>query len=249
MSHFNGKEAIQHVIENSAKGIIASSEIHGTEIPGTLSSASDAAKEAALTFLFLWSILMTLHLPEKVILIALTSFSFGFLIWKSARSAFLGFSRLERLHRIAAQERWEIEHNREEEREELTALYAAKGFEGKLLKDVIDVLMSDGDTLLRVMIEEELGLSLEVHEHPLKQAFGAFIGAFLSFFSCFLSFYFFPIFGPIVMALIIAGVSSYIAARFERNDLIHAIIWNLGMVAASYSALYFLMQYLNTKVV
>ena len=32
--------------------------------------------------------------------------------------------------------------------------------------------MADGDRLLRVMLEEELGFSLEVYDHPLKQALG-----------------------------------------------------------------------------
>ncbi|HRD55251.1 MAG TPA: VIT1/CCC1 transporter family protein [Parachlamydiaceae bacterium] len=245
MSHFKGKEAISHVTENCAKGIIASSEIHGTEIPGAISAASDAAKESALFFLFLWTILISFNLPLKSLNLALLSFSLGILLWKTARSAFLGFSRLERLHRIASQEKWEIEHNREEEREELTALYAAKGFSGKLLKDVIDVLMSDGDTLLRVMIEEELGLSLEVHEHPLKQAFGAFCGSFLSFLTCFLALWLFPLLGSLIAALLITAISSFIAAKFERNDLIHAVTWNLGMVGASYAALYFFMHYLQ----
>ncbi len=100
------------------------------------------------------------------------------------RSAWLGWSRLERLHRILAQEKWEIEHNREQEREELGVLYAAKGFEGKLLEDVLDVLMADGDRLLKVMVEEELGLTLESQVHPLKQGLGAGFECYLpAFFS------------------------------------------------------------------
>ena len=49
-------------------------------------------------------------------------------------------------------------------------------FSGKLLDEVIDVLMADDNRLLQVMLEEELGLSLETYEHPLKQAAGAFFG-------------------------------------------------------------------------
>ncbi len=35
--------------------------------------------------------------------------------------------------------------------------------------------MADDNRLLRVMLEEELGLTLEAYEHPLKQAFGALL--------------------------------------------------------------------------
>ena len=194
--HFDGKEAIKHVTENYAKGVIASSEIHGTEIPGTISAASDALRESTIVFFLVWTLTGGFDFNTENMFIALISFAFGWIFWKTGRSAFLGFARLERLHRIAAEEKWEIEHNRSQERDELSALYAAKGFEGKLLTDVIDVLMSDGDLLLRVMLEEELGLSLEVHEHPLKQAFGAFLGSLLAFLICGIALYFLPQYGP-----------------------------------------------------
>jgi len=244
--HFDGKEAIKHVTENYAKGIIASSEIHGAEIPGAIFSAADAAKESSIAFLIIWACLTAINVKMPQILIVLASFSLAWIFWKSGRAAFLGWSRLKRLHRIAAQEKFEIEHNRTQERDELTALYEAKGFQGKLLTDVIDVLMSDGDLLLRVMLEEELGLSLEVHEHPLKQAFGAFLGASLSLLCCALCYFFFPQIGPVIASFSIVGLASFISAKYEQNDLIHAIVWNLGLLSVSFGFAYFLIQYLKT---
>jgi vacuolar iron transporter family protein len=164
--HFKGKEAITHVAEAQAQGIISSSEIHGTELPGHISAATDAAREVAFILAVSWLILSKLGLSYGHLLGILSVLSGGLVIWKTGRGAWLAWFRLERLHRIVAQEKWEIEHHRQQEREELKALYAAKGFEGKLLEEVLDVLMADGDRLLRVMIEEELGLSLESHEHP-----------------------------------------------------------------------------------
>ncbi len=244
-THFDGKEAIKHVTENYAKGVIASSEIHGAEIPGAISAGADAAKETAVIFLFFWTILHLLHLPKAQILVILASFFLGFILWRVGRSAILGWARLERLHRIAAQEKWEIQHNRLQEREELTALYAAKGFQGKLLSDVMDVLMSDEDILLRVMLEEELGLSLGVHEHPLKQAFGAFFGVLLSFSFCALTLYFFPRLGPIFGCLGVVGITSLISAKYEQNDLIHALVWNIGLIAATFGTVYFFIETLS----
>ena len=58
------------------------------------------------------------------------------------------------------EERFEIAHHRGQEKEELTELYALKGFKGELLDQVINVLMADDNRLLSVMLEEELGLEL-----------------------------------------------------------------------------------------
>src|SRR6185295_12766345 len=81
---------------------------------------------------------------------------------------------------VLEQERWEIEHHRQQERDELKELYRAKGFEGKLLEDVLDVLMADDDRLLKVMLEEEMGLQLAQLDHPMKQGLGAAFGALVS---------------------------------------------------------------------
>ena len=174
-SHFKGKDAIGHVAEAQAKGMISAAEIHGTEIPGPISAGADSARDTAFLLLLLSLILQFLDsklVPVPVLFV----FLMGLLVFRTGRSAWLGWFRLERLHRVLEQEKWEIEHNRDQERAELKELYRAKGFDGKLLEDVTDVLMADGDRLLKVMVEEELGLSLENVEHPLKQGLGAFIG-------------------------------------------------------------------------
>ena len=118
-SHFDKKEAIDHVVEKQVMGIVDAQEAHGTEIPGHLSSATDSAKETALYLCFL------LILPLPLLFVFL--FFIAVLVWKTGRSALLGWTRLERLHRVTAQEKWEIEHHRGQEREELKALYEAKG--------------------------------------------------------------------------------------------------------------------------
>lgn len=244
--HFAGKNAIQHVTQNLARGMIASSEIHGTEIPGAISSGSDSAKESVFLYGLLFTLLLALEIPKNPLFISLLALSFGWILWKTGRSAFLGWARLERLHRIATEEKWEIDHNREQERDELTALYRAKGFEGKLLSDVIDVLMSDGDLLLRVMLEEELGLTLDNHEHPLKQALGAFIGSSLSLILCGISSYFLPFYGFILVSLLIITFSSYIEAKYQQNAYLEAIVWNLGIFLAAFGSFLSLLEYLKS---
>lgn len=238
--HFKGKSGIEHIAEIQAKGMINSKETHGTEIPGHISSSADAARETAIVLILIWLVLAQTHLSFGPILRVLSIFSLGWMIWKTGRSAWLGWFRLERMHRVIEQERWEIQHRRQQEREELEALYGAKGFTGKLLEDVVDVLMADEDRLLRVMVEEELCLSLGTYEHPLKQAAGAAVGSFLAACFCMLSFFAFPDFGLWVGSFVTLAAAAGVAAYYEGNRLVPAIIWNLGLGALTCGSVYFL---------
>lgn len=242
-SHFDSKEAIAHVVEKQAHGIVDAQEVHGTEIPGHLSAAADSAKETALFLSLSFILLSRLPISNSQMIAFLGLFFLALLVWKTGRSALLGWTRLERLHRVISQEKWEIEHHRSQEREELKALYEAKGFHGKLLDDVVDVLMADGDRLLKVMVEEELGLSLETQQHPLKQALGAFLGVFFAGVIAFIGFYVSKEAGVFAAALIVIASSSAFAALYEENNAVHAVVWNLGVALLSIATAYFLANF------
>lgn len=246
-SHFRGRDALGHVIEAQSQAIIASAEIHGAEIPGHISAGADAARETAVLWLLLWALVVHLGIALGPTFFSLGIFIFGWLIWKTGRATWLAWSRLERLHRIIAEERWEIEHHRNQERDELKELYRAKGFQGKLLDDVIDVLMADGDRLLRVMLEEELGLSLGVHEHPLKQGLGAGVGVLLTGSLCLLGTWLDPLYGTLAATLFVIGLSAALSALFEKNRVIPAIVWNLGLSILAVGCLYFLLDFFVTQ--
>lgn len=246
-AHFKGKEALEHVAEAQAKGILSSTEIHGSEIPGHISAGADAAREVALLFLIIWLILSRVLPSNDLPFSLLIVFSLSWLFWKTGRSAWLAWFRLERMHRIVEQERWEIKHHRKQEREELKELYKTKGFEGQLLEDVCDVLMADDDRLLRVMVEEELCLSLSSYEHPLKQAAGAAIGTFISALLCLLSLYFIPLWGLWSICFFIIAVAAGISAYYEGNRLIPAIVWNLGLAACTTGTIYFLLEFVHSN--
>lgn len=236
MDHFKGKDGLSHVLEAQARGLIASTEIHGTEIPGHWGAGADAARETAVILLMLWALFRYAAVDPSWVSAV---FIAGFLVWKLGRGAWLGWSRLERLHRVMKEEKWEIENRRPQEREELRLLYQAKGLEGKLLEDVLDVLMADGDRLLRIMLEEELGLSLEVHEHPLKQGLGAAFGVLIAGLVCWLGITYPHPAGILAAAGVTIALSTYLSAKFQQNRPIPAIVWNLGIAGLAFATTYF----------
>ena len=124
-------------------------------------------------------------------------------------------------------------------REELAALYQAKGLTGKLLDEVVTVMMADDNRLLNIMLEEEMGLALEVYEHPLKQSLGAGVGVAIAA-ALFVGGYFF--FSPLVGTALTIIIAAITVAKLERNRRLEALIWNLSLVAFVGGATYFLKQ-------
>ncbi|MEC8307043.1 MAG: VIT1/CCC1 transporter family protein, partial [Chlamydiota bacterium] len=186
------------------------------------SAAIDAFKE---TLFFLTIFAMVVVSPPWSLFFSL---SVSLVLWKSMRALLLGWSRLSRLHRIVAQEKWEIEHNREQEREELTAIYRLKGFRGKMLEDVIETLMADDQRLLQVMIEDELGLKLGCEEHPLRQGAGAACGVIMAAFSCALGGAIWPSWGIITVGGALLAITTVIGARARSNPPLSVTVWTLG---------------------
>jgi len=244
--HFKGKGALAHVVEAQARGIIAASEIHGTEIPGSLSAAFDSARDVSV-FSCILILFGQLHfLPKNNLFFEIILLVVGLLIWKTGRSAWLAWSRLERLHDLLKEEHWEIEHNRDQEREELKILYHAKGFEGELLEQVLDVLMADNDRLLKVMIEEELGLSLEVHEHPLMQAIGAGLGSIIAGSFILFGYLVWPFAGAYIAGGVVIAVSGYLSGVYQNIHLVSAVVWNLALGSLSVGSVYFLYNFVKS---
>lgn len=228
--HFEGKTVEEHLRAARAKGAAAAREVHGAEMPGQWAAFADAAIDSTLALL-----IIGILAPQYLLL-----FSCGWLVWKGGRSARLGWMRLERLHRLIAEEQWEIEHHRGQEREELAEMYRAKGFSGKLLEEVVDVLMADDDRLLKVMLEEELGLTLAVYQHPLKQALGAALGALLGGAFLIIGNLLYPFYGLLGAGVLVIGIASTLSAKLENNRPLPAFIWNVAVGFLVVSAVYFL---------
>src|SRR3972149_4212367 len=97
--HFGGKTVVEHLKEARTRGALAAAEVHGSEMPGHLSAAADAAKGGVFNLLILW-VIGTALLPVPQTFLIHLLFSCGWVIWKTGRSALLGWVRMERLHRL-----------------------------------------------------------------------------------------------------------------------------------------------------
>jgi hypothetical protein len=242
--HFEGKDVVEHLAAAREKGAKATAEVHGTEMPGYLSAFADSLKETALLLLGMWLLFSAFSVAKPLWILGI--FCVGWFFWKVGRSSLLGWARLERLHRLIEQERWEIEHHRPQEKEELTAMYRQKGLTGALLDQVIEVLMADDNRLLRVMLEEELGLTLESYEHPLKQAAGAGGGVLLAVASGTLGFFLGGTVGVILLLTCAFGIATILASKREGNEIMKSLIWNLAVGALGVGSIFLLARWIGS---
>jgi len=72
-------------------------------------------------------------------------------------------------HRIAT-ERYEVEHEPQEERAELRAIYRNKGFTDPLLRQVVDHLTANPERWHQAMVHDELGMVEDTRIYPVRQA-------------------------------------------------------------------------------
>ena len=163
---------------------------------------------------------------------------------ENGKGRFLGWSRLNRLNQLIAQEHAEIQHSRENEQIELMEIYRAKGFEPPLLDQVVQVLMADENRLLTVMLEEELGLRLEEYEHPLKQGLGAFLGVTCAALPLLVASLFSPFifFGLVFIFFLLSTTLSIIP---QKRSFISFNTWSLSLAFLVLLTVYELKNLLN----
>lgn len=232
--HFDKKGALGHLADARQKGALAIAEFHGLELSGSFFSFFDSVRDltilsTACLLVLSWEYALCITIP--------------FCLWKMLRSGLWGWSRLERLHRLIEEERFEIEHNREQEKLELIEIYKAKGFKPPLLDQVVSTLMSDDNRLLQVMLEEELGLRTEIVDHPLRQALYALLGAVVGSSLLFASYFVLPfLIWPAAFVLFL--VTSLALCKKLHISPLTMTIWSLASGAFALLVAEFLKKWL-----
>ncbi|NBO24238.1 MAG: hypothetical protein EBU93_03260 [Chlamydiae bacterium] len=235
MDHFEGKSAFEHIQDARLKTKAKLKENHTVESKSFLDALIRLMLETSI-FLGMIEIFKLFTPLSPFIQISLIM---SFILFRVFLSALDGWARLQRLHRVISEERYEIEHHEEQEKEELYVLYQGKGFEGKLLDDVISVLMADKNRLLSVMLDEELGLKIEAYDHPLLQALGALIGGGIVFLPASLLIYFFSYLHVLIFAILIVFLSAFIKGYTEKISRMKTTIWNVSSFLLLLSLIYF----------
>ena len=113
-------------------------------------------------------------------------------------------------------EYWEVDHLPEKERDEIREIYEGKGFSGPLLEQVVDVICSDRDRWVDVMMKEELELQ-ETTKSPLAMGAATFISFLVVWFI------------PLVIYLI-----DYFTQSIDHLFFISSLLTSVAFVGVGY---------------
>ena len=108
---------------------------------------------------------------------------------------------------------------------------------------VCEVLMADDQRLLQLMLTEELGLSLESFEHPIKQSFGAGIGVLIAACGTIASLYFGNFLMGIAFGAILLILAAALRAKLEKNRLLTSCVWNFSTSFLTLGILHFILKF------
>ncbi len=175
----------------------------------------------------------------KVVLVAglastfAESISMGAVAYTSTKAALSYYLSEE------AREEKEIEDVPSEERREIRQIYAAKGFRGRVLSAIVNKITSNKQLWLNTMMAEELKLSTNGNENPLKNAFIVGISSLIGSIVPLFPFFFFPVKESMYVALAVCGLVLFATGAYKAKVTI-GTWWKsglemflIGMIAAS----------------
>lgn len=84
-------------------------------------------------------------------------------------------SEIELFRKEIDVEKEEIRTRPKQEKIEIRQFYRQKGFDGKLLDQIVNHIVSDRKLMLKTMLREELGINEKNFEHPSKDAVSIFL--------------------------------------------------------------------------
>lgn len=164
--------------------------------------------------------------------------SMGLAAFISARS------QVEFYHSEIQRERDEIRRWPEREREEVRAIYRAKGFGGELLDLIVRHITADPERWSDVMMREELGMAVESFDQPLRSAltvgFSYLAGATVPV----LAYFFVPphegliisAAATVVTLFVVGAAKTIITARSWWRSGLESMVTGIAAAAVTYGA-------------
>jgi len=123
-------------------------------------------------------------------------------------------SEVDYIRRERRLEGWETVHAPDLERKEIEAIYQRKGFKGKELQRVVEVITGNKKVWVDTMMTEELGLPTEKSEHPVKNGVATFISFALAGLSPLLP-YIFGIPDAFNVSIMVTGLTLFLVGSLR----------------------------------
>lgn len=119
-----------------------------------------------------------------------------------------------------AREQSEISSRPEEEREEIREIYAAKGFKGQLLEDVVSTITSNRETWVSTMMNEELHLQPVAQQSLVQSAVVVTVATLIGHFIPIVPFMVVARTPAIVLAIALSAVTLFGVGVYSAKTLV-----------------------------
>ncbi|MEG0037207.1 MAG: VIT1/CCC1 transporter family protein [Victivallaceae bacterium] len=235
-SHFSRDTVKTHLEKVKQKLGVSVDESHDNNRPLLHIFIKETRDFCCLLFL-LRTFLYFIYPSIKLTFAPLCLFSVSLIFIRASMITLNSWNHLQFAHNKINEERKEIEDNPEEEKEEIIAIYEAKGFQGKLLEEIADYLTSDSQLLLNSMIQEELKLDNETYLHPLKQGL-RFVLITLPVLVILIPSILIPSYSisGCVVGLVFS-LSAVIRAYYLGTNTVTSFVWNIGFFITVFESL------------
>lgn len=117
-------------------------------------------------------------------------------------------------------EQEEVETEPEIEREEVRRIYAAKGFEGRLLDEVVETITSNREAWVETMMDEELHLQPVEKKSLWKSAFVVTLATLIGHMIPIVPFMIFGRVTAVILAVVLSAVTLFAVGVYSAKTLI-----------------------------
>lgn len=111
----------------------------------------------------------------------------------------------------------EIEQMPEKEKLEIRQIYEKKGFKGKDLDTIVEIITSDRKTWLETMMSEELKLSSYEHKDPVKDGIIVGVSAVVGSLVPLFPFFFLSVWNAFALSIIVSVFTLFVAGAIKAK--------------------------------